>query len=403
MMGSSKILSLPGMIDMTGSAYQQSAEVAETLASYLASQDYEPIDTPIVEDAHLFIRKSGSELSGMLYTFDDPGGNGVSLRPEFTPSVIRYYVEHSSKLQTPVRWRYNGPVFRYDQLGIGKLRQYTQIGAELIGVTGTEADAEIVGLAWKALGEIGLDDCIIRIGDTGLLNSVLGVQGLSDTAKNFVVNHVVELREDSDSVDGLVTLAGDMGLLQTEVEIEVGGQTAVVGSGVTKNFIQEMLSDAMSNPVGRRTTEQIVDRLFRKLQRADHPDKLRAALGLVAELSRIEGHPDQALGMAAEVLHAHKVSPTVLDGLGRLIEKLNKKGLPTSNLVLDLGLIRGMAYYTGVVFEIACVGDDNSTVIGGGGRYDGLVQALGGADVPAMGFAFSVEKIMSQLAEKAAS
>ncbi len=58
-MGSSQILSLPGMTDVTGGAHQQSAQVAETLASYFATQGYEPIDTPIVEDADLFVRKSG--------------------------------------------------------------------------------------------------------------------------------------------------------------------------------------------------------------------------------------------------------------------------------------------------------------------------------------------------------
>ena len=134
-MGSSQILSLPGMTDVTGGAHQQSAQVVETLASYFATQGYEPIDTPIVEDADLFVRKAGGELSGMIYTFDDPGGNRVSLRPEFTPSVIRYYIEHSGTSQTQVRWRYGGPVFRYHRLGNGDLRQYTQIGAELIGVT----------------------------------------------------------------------------------------------------------------------------------------------------------------------------------------------------------------------------------------------------------------------------
>lgn len=400
-MGSSHILSLPGMTDVTGIAHQQSAQVAETLASSFVTLGYEHIDTPIVEDAELFVRKSGGELSGMLYTFDDPGGNRVSLRPEFTPSVIRYYVEHRAELETPVRWQYGGPVFRYSPLANDALRQYTQVGAELIGTAGVEADAEILGVAWSALHAIGLDDPMIRIGDTGLLNGVLGAQGLSDPAKNFVVNHVIELKEERDSIDGLVALANDMGLLQTEVEIEVSGQTAVIGAGVTKKFIQDMLSDSMSSPVGRRTTEQIVDRLFRKLLRADHPGKLAAALKLVAGLSRIEGPPDEVLGMAAEVLQEHRVDSTALNSLGKLVDTLTKKGIPFSNVVLDLGLVRGMAYYTGVVFEIGCGDTHGPTIVGGGGRYDGLVKALGGDNVPAMGFAFSLDKIMSQLTAKA--
>ena len=100
-MPSSQILSLPGMADVTGGSFERSTRVVDALGAYYASRGYAPIDTPIVEDAELFVRKSGGELSGMLYTFDDPGGNRVSLRPEFTPSVIRHYVEQACELGTP--------------------------------------------------------------------------------------------------------------------------------------------------------------------------------------------------------------------------------------------------------------------------------------------------------------
>ena len=146
-MPSSQILSLPGMADVTGGSFERSAKIVDALGAYYASRGYAPIDTPIVEDAELFVRKSGGELSGMLYTFDDPGGNRVSLRPEFTPSVIRHYIEHASELGTPVRLRYCGPVFRYHSLDGGDLRQFTQVGTEFIGLAGRDADAEILSIA----------------------------------------------------------------------------------------------------------------------------------------------------------------------------------------------------------------------------------------------------------------
>ena len=133
-MTSSQILSLPGMADVTGGSFERSAKVVDALGAYYASRGYAPIDTPIVEDEELFVRKSGGELSGMLYTFDDPGGNRVSLRPEITPSVIRHYIEHKAELVAPARLRYCGPVFRYHSLDGGDLRQFTQVGTELIGL-----------------------------------------------------------------------------------------------------------------------------------------------------------------------------------------------------------------------------------------------------------------------------
>ena len=269
-MPSSQILSLPGMADVTGGSFERSTQVVDALGAYYASRGYAPIDTPIVEDAELFVRKSGGELSGMLYTFDDPGGNRVSLRPEFTPSVIRHYIEHKAAFGTPARLRYSGPVFRFHSLDGGDLRQFTQVGTELIGPSGREADAEILSIACGGFGELGLSGWTVRIGDTGLLNRVLDAHGLSDATKGFVFAHVNELKTSSTSVGGLVALADEMG---PRSRARTGGDTASVtsdgGAEVTRQFVRDMLSDSVSSPVGRRTTEQIVERLLRKLRRAD--------------------------------------------------------------------------------------------------------------------------------------
>ena len=401
-MPSSQILSLPGMADVTGGSFERSTQVVDALGAYYASRGYAPIDTPIVEDAELFVRKSGGELSGMLYTFDDPGGNRVSLRPEFTPSVIRHYIEHKAAFGTPARLRYCGPVFRYHSLDGGDLRQFTQVGTELIGPSGREADAEILSIACGGLGELGLSGWTVRIGDTGLLNRVLVAHGLSDATKGFVFAHVNELKTSSTSVGGLVALADEMGL----VRARDGGDTAPVtsdgGAEVTRQFVRDMLSDSVSSPVGRRTTEQIVERLLRKLRHADSPDKLSSALALVADLSKVRGTPDETLPTAGDILRAHGADPASADGLRSLIDELPGREVPLSNVVLDLAFVPGIAYYTGIVFEISCDGGDGPIMVGGGGRYDGLVKALGGdVDVPAMGFALRLDKMVDAMMSRA--
>ena len=393
-MTSSQILSLPGMADVTGGSFERSAKVVDALGAYYASRGYAPIDTPIVEDAELFVRKSGGELSGMLYTFDDPGGNRVSLRPEFTPSVIRNYIEHKAELGTPARLRYYGPVFRYHSLDGGDLRQFTQVGTELIGLSGSDADAEILSIACGGLGELRLDGWTVRIGDTGMLNRVLDAHGLSDTTKGFVFAHMDELKTNSTSVDDLVALADEMGLIREQGEGNLPS-AAENGAEVTRQFVRDMLSDSVSSPVGRRTTEQIVERLLRKLQRADSPDKLCTALTLVADLSKVCGAPDETLPKVGDILRAHGADPESVGGLRELFDELPSRGVPLSNVMLDFAFVPGIAYYTGIVFEISCKGEDGPITVGGGGRYDGLVKALGGdEDVPAMGFALRLDKLV---------
>ena len=399
-MPSSQILSLPGMADVTGGSYERSSKIVDALGAYYARRGYAPIDTPIVEDAELFVRKSGGELSGMLYTFDDPGGNRVSLRPEFTPSVIRHYIEYASGFGAPTRLSYSGPVFRYHSLDGGDLRQFTQVGTELIGLAGSDADAEILSIACGGLGELGLSGWTVRIGDTGLLNRVLDAHGLSDATKGFVFAHLDELKAASTSVDRLVALADEMGLIRAQGEGDLAPVATENGEEATRRFVRDMLSDSVSSPVGRRTTEQIVERLLRKLRRADSPDRLASALALVADLSKVSGAPDETLPTMEEILRAHDTDPASIDGLRALFDVLPGRRAPLSNVVLDLAFVPGIAYYTGIVFEISCDGEDGPITVGGGGRYDGLVKALGGDDVPAMGFALRIDRVMDAMARR---
>ena len=177
-------------------------------------------------------------------------------------------------------------------------------------------------------------------------------------------------------------------------------QDAEGGSAAARQLVRDMLSDSVSSPVGRRTTEQIVERMLRKLQRADSPDKLVAALSLVADLSKVSGAPDETLLTVEEILRSHGADPLMVGGLRGLFDVLPARGIPLSNVVLDLAFVPGIAYYTGIVFEIFCEGEQGPVNVGGGGRYDGLVKALGGEDVPAMGFALRPDRIVDGLADR---
>ena len=185
-----------------------------------------------------------------------------------------------------------------------------------------------------------------------------------------------------------------MGLIREQGEGNLP-PAAENGAEVTRQFVRDMLSDSVSSPVGRRTTEQIVERLLRKLQRADSPDKLCTALTLVADLSKVCGAPDETLHKVGDILQAHDADPASAESLRELFDELPGREVPLSNAILDLSFVPGIAYYTGIVFEISCKSEDGPITVGGGGRYDGLVKALGGdEDVPAMGFALRLDKLV---------
>ena len=115
-----QIAILPGMRDIGVADFSQVRKVFDALQSHLSGSSFSLVDTPLLEETELFVRKSGGQITGRLYTFTDPGGHSVSLRPEFTSSIIRAFIEQQEDQKLPVRWQYGGPVFRY---GAGERRR----------------------------------------------------------------------------------------------------------------------------------------------------------------------------------------------------------------------------------------------------------------------------------------
>ena len=402
---SRQIRSLVGMNDLDSLAWRRSDHILTSLRGHMGSHGYQPIDTPLLEETELFVRKSGGDLAGRLYNFTDPGGTSVSLRPEFTSSVIRHYIDIEESLSLPVRWQYSGPVFRYSPAEQGSYRQFTQSGAELVGATSREADIEIISLAVSGLHEIGLDEFELRLGHLGVLHGLLDEFGLSEPAKLFIISNINSLKEGETDVAGLMEHAGEVGLLSGRVDLGMGLETALESMSVeaAEEFVLGVLKESMPEPVGRRTTDQIVARLLSKVRQANCPDAFKRALNFVRTLSGLYGEPQATLQAAREVADECEVAAAPLDELGALLERATAIDISESRITLDMGMARGISYYTGVIFELVA-SDDNAAALGGGGRYDGLVQALGGSEgVPAMGFAYNVNALLQALQDSSVS
>ena len=398
-MGTRQIKLLRGMRDSTGANLLRAIEVQQAAMHYLNDAGYSPVDTPLLEESELFVRKSGGELASRLYTFTDPGGHEVGLRPEFTPSIIRYFVNESTNMDLPARLQYAGPVFRYEPGNENLSRQQTQVGAELVGGSGVEFDKEMVVLAFKGLSQLGLD-VQIRLGNLGVVQSVLSKYQLSEAVNLFIISNLPELKSDSTNVSSLKERAGMLGLQDSDENIDQLTSATTVSNEDAQRFVSSVLRGSIATPVGRRSTEQIVARLLRKFEVAGSNKSFEEALCLASELARVEGSVSSVLGRARAAVSARSISTDVLQPLSQLADSLIEDGIPDSKIILDLGIARGFSYYTGTVFELVGKSGDKPVSFGGGGRYDELVRILGGdANIPALGFAYSLDTIVESLIE----
>ena len=396
-----KVQQLKGMADRTGDSWVRFQRVQEDLRAFLRSYGYSVIDTPVLEATELFMRKSGGELASRMYTFRDPGGNLVSLRPEFTSSIMRHYLVGETN-QVPLRVQYCGPVFRYEtNLSQGGYYQFTQLGAELLGSSSALADAEVLSTACLCLSELGIKGYTLELGDLSVLNGLLEELGLSERAILFILSSISELKEGADGLAQTRQRAQQLGFLAGVSDHEYL-RTAVRGmaSQEARQLLLGVLewADPDGSGLGQRKPQEVVERLARKLQDEDAPERLERGLELASQLAQVRGKPANTLKEAEELIHSFGLDSTALQGPRRIVELLGHDQLQDLPIVLDLGLARGIAYYTGIVFEV--VHSSTHRTLGGGGRYDGLARALGSnKDVPTLGFAINLEMVSTTLAD----
>ena len=279
---------------------------------------YGRIDTPVFEDSNLFIRTVGEGtdiVEKEMYTFEDRGGDRVTLRPEGTAPVCRAYLEHGMQnLPQPVRLYYFCPVFRYERPQAGRFREHHQFGIEAVGDADPSVDAEVVDLAWHLVLALGLGDAEL------LLNSV-----------------------------------GD-----PQCRPEYVRELAAYYSGHLDVLCSDCRSRLERNP----------------LRLLDCKVKTCRALGDAAPKS------------------ADRLCRECGEHWSTLHEYLDAMKVPYR---LDHRLVRGLDYYTRTVFEVQPLGGGSQSTILGGGRYDGLIEELGGRHTPGIGFATGMERLSLNL------
>src|SRR2546428_12974583 len=134
---------------------------------------FREVSTPTIEHLDLFTTKSGPGIVNELYAFKDKGGRDLALRPEFTASIVRFYLSELRNLPKPIKVYSVGNVFRYEEPQKGRYREFTQFNAEIIGAPALEGDAEGIALAIESLRAFGVKVFSDRSGHYGGLHSFL--------------------------------------------------------------------------------------------------------------------------------------------------------------------------------------------------------------------------------------
>lgn len=187
-----------GTHDLLAESYIQHHRVIET-ASYVARlYGFNRMDTPIFEFSEVFHRAVGETsdiVSKETYTFTDRGGESITLRPEFTAAIVRSFISNGLQQSLPFKCFYAGPAFRYERPQKGRLRQFHQIGAELLGASDPSADVEMIALGMHTLRAVGLDSEIrLEINSLGDVESRINYR---TALVSYLYQHADKLSEDS--------------------------------------------------------------------------------------------------------------------------------------------------------------------------------------------------------------
>ena len=311
-----------GTQDMLGDQARRFEHVVDTFNRVRKLYGFGRVEVPVFEPTAVFARSLGETtdvVSKEMYSFEDRGGESLTLRPEFTAGIARAYLTSGWQQYAPLKVATHGPLFRYERPQKGRFRQFHQLDAEVIGAAEPAADVELLAMADQLLHELGVAD-----GVTLRLNT-LGDSETREAWRQALIAHFEAARGD----------------------------------------------------LSEDSRERLAKNPLRILDSKDPRDRPIA-----------DAAPEIDAHMSAEA--------------GRFFEAVTK-GLDAAGVkwTRDPRLVRGLDYYRHTAFEFVTDRLGAQGTVLGGGRYDGLIESLGGPHTPAVGWAAGIERLAMLVAEAA--
>lgn len=303
-----------GTHDLLPDDFAAHAAVIDSARRVALAHGYREMATPIFEFTEIFARSMGETsdvVSKEMYTFEDRGGDSITLRPEYTAALCRAYISNGLQQSAPLKAFASGPIFRYERPQKGRLRQFHQIDIEVIGAPEPAADVEVIAVGAETLNSLDI-----------LHKTTLKLNTLGDP----------ESRKDYRAA--LVEYFSDH---------------------------REKLSEDSRDRLGRNP--------LRILDSKDEGDR-----------ALIENAP----------LFGDYLNQKSQDFFGDVLWGLDTLGIAYE---LDARLVRGLDYYTHTAFEFVTEELGSQGAVIAGGRYDGLIEQIGGPSTPGIGWAGGIERL----------
>ena len=312
-----------GTRDFTPEEMQKRRYLEDSMRNTFQTFGYKEIQTPMFETLELFTAKSGEEIIEELYSFKDKNDRELTLRPELTAPVIRFYVEQLQMEPKPLKLFYFGNCFRYDRPQKGRYREFRQAGCEIIGTDTPEAYAELIALAYTLLKNSGLKDIELNIGNLNILSAMF---------KKLKINKE---------------------------------QQKQITTIIDKSQYNETLQLLRDFDVKREEAEQFIETLQ------------------TTDIKKIKNYIEDEQ-TKKEWAYFEKILQLLTDTF------------KIKNYQIKMGIVRGLDYYKGIVFEIDAPSLGAEKQLAGGGAYE-LVPLFGGKETQTAGFAIGFDRTILAL------
>lgn len=314
-------------------------QLMETARQVFRSYGYPPIDTPALEYAEILLGKldTGAEIQRQIYRFKDHGDRDVALRFDLTVPFARFAAQHINKLGTPFKRYHIGPVWRGENTQAGRYREFYQCDFDIIGTTSNAADIEIALVIHDLMVSLGFERFEIRLNNRLVLNGLLEVWGLADRSAD---------------------------ILRVLDKLGKQGPDAVKAEILRLDLLSAIVT---------------VDKMI--------------------EVARHTGTNDEILSF---VESNWKDNAKVSDGVAKLralIKVAKEAGIPPERIKIDLGICRGLDYYTGTIYETFLLDLPKIGSVCSGGRYDDLAGLYTKQKLPGVGASLGLDRFLAAMEE----
>ncbi len=385
--------------DPTAERFRDLEAQASLIMDVFAKAGFERIAPEIIQPADVFLDVVGEAIRGRTYVFTDPDGAELCLRPDLTVPACRLYLERHPSCDARCRYYYSGSTFRFQPGGATteNPREYRQAGIEFFGDGDQErAEAEVVALTQAVLATVGLGHTRLRMGDLGLFKALMAAIDMPERWRTQLTHDFWRRDALSQRLRKLTTPFSDREPGPLSVLLEQIDPSRPVAARETVRAYLERENISM---FGTRTLEEITNSLIDQASDQHYGPLPPESAELIEAYVSVEA-PPRAVGARISDLMSER-NFDLSDALShyqRRIDMFEEAGVDMSRAVFSAEFGRNLEYYSGFVFQIDTGTEGSGGYIAGGGRYDGLLQAVGAPHaVPGIGVAIHTERLLNAI------